>query len=133
MRQGWAIPAGGGSEGMRDYHVYRMNWRERFLCIGITFVLSGMVSWLFYRSFWGMLSLPVFCVPVRKAVRESLMRKRRQEMLFHFREMLQMASAAVKAGYAMENAIDALKKIATAVIDSNENDGVAKWLLQNAK
>ncbi len=104
MRQGWAIPAGGGSEGMRDYHVYRMNWRERFLCIGITFVLSGMVSWLFYRSFWGMLSLPVFCVPVRKAVRESLMRKRRQEMLFHFREMLQMASAAVKAGYAMENA-----------------------------
>ena len=89
---------------MRDYHVYRMNWRERFLCIGITFVLSGMVSWLFYRSFWGMLSLPVFCVPVRKAVRESLMRKRRQEMLFHFREMLQMASAAVKAGYAMENA-----------------------------
>lgn len=36
-------------------------------------------------------------------------------------------------GYAMENAIDALKEIATAVIDSNENDGVAKWLLQNVK
>lgn len=35
--------------------------------------------------------------------------------------------------YAMENAIDALKETATAVIDSNENDGVAKWLLQNAK
>jgi len=36
-------------------------------------------------------------------------------------------------GYAMRNAIDSLKEIATAVIDSNENDGVAKWLLQNAK
>ena len=36
-------------------------------------------------------------------------------------------------GYAMKNAIDALKEIATAVIDSNENDGVAKWLLENAK
>ncbi|GFI24516.1 5-amino-6-(5-phospho-D-ribitylamino)uracil phosphatase YitU [Lachnospiraceae bacterium] len=34
-------------------------------------------------------------------------------------------------GYATENAINALKEIATAVIDSNENDGVAKWLLQN--
>lgn len=34
-------------------------------------------------------------------------------------------------GYAMENAIDKLKQIATAVIDSNENDGVAKWLLEN--
>lgn len=35
-------------------------------------------------------------------------------------------------GYAMANAIDALKEIATAVIDSNENDGVAKWLAENA-
>lgn len=35
-------------------------------------------------------------------------------------------------GYAMANAIDPLKKIATAVIDSNENDGVAKWLAENA-
>lgn len=35
-------------------------------------------------------------------------------------------------GYAMANAIDALKEIATAVIDSNEHDGVAKWLAENA-
>ena len=35
-------------------------------------------------------------------------------------------------GYAVDNAIDDLKKIATATIDSNENDGVAKWLQQNA-
>lgn len=34
--------------------------------------------------------------------------------------------------YAMANAIDDLKEIATAVIGSNENDGVAKWLLKNA-
>lgn len=30
--------------------------------------------------------------------------------------------------YAMENAVDALKEIATAVIGSNEEDGVARWL-----
>lgn len=35
-------------------------------------------------------------------------------------------------GYAMANAIDALKEIATAVIDSNGNDGVARWLIENA-
>lgn len=33
--------------------------------------------------------------------------------------------------YAMENAEDALKQVATAVIESNEEDGVAKWLRQN--
>ena len=34
--------------------------------------------------------------------------------------------------YAMANAIEELKEKATAVIDSNENDGVAKWLIKHA-
>ncbi len=35
--------------------------------------------------------------------------------------------------YAMENAFDRLKEKATAVIESNNNDGVAKWLKENFK
>ena len=34
--------------------------------------------------------------------------------------------------YAVENAVDKLKQMATKVIESNNNDGVAKWL-QNMK
>lgn len=34
--------------------------------------------------------------------------------------------------YAVENACEELKEIATAIIDSNDNDGVAKWLEENA-
>ena len=34
--------------------------------------------------------------------------------------------------YAVSNAESELKEIATAVIGSNENDGVAKWLAANA-
>jgi len=33
--------------------------------------------------------------------------------------------------YAVENAVDELKSIATAVIPQNNDDGVAKWLLKN--
>ena len=33
--------------------------------------------------------------------------------------------------YAMGNAVPELKAIATAVIDTNNNDGVARWLLEN--
>lgn len=33
--------------------------------------------------------------------------------------------------YAVENAIDSLKRIAHDVIESNDNDGVAKWLIEN--
>ncbi len=34
--------------------------------------------------------------------------------------------------YAVSNAVDELKAIATGIIDSNNNDGVAKWLVDNA-
>ena len=33
--------------------------------------------------------------------------------------------------YAVENAVDELKAIATGIIDSNENDGVARWLKEH--
>lgn len=33
--------------------------------------------------------------------------------------------------YAVENAVEELKAIATGVIGSNEQDGVAKWLLEH--
>ena len=35
--------------------------------------------------------------------------------------------------YAMENAVSKLKEKATAVIKSNDQDGVAKWLIENYK
>lgn len=35
--------------------------------------------------------------------------------------------------YATENAADKLKQIATGIIDSNDNNGVAKWLQENAR
>lgn len=33
--------------------------------------------------------------------------------------------------YAMENAVEELKQVATAIIQSNDDDGVARWLNQN--
>ena len=33
--------------------------------------------------------------------------------------------------YAVKNAVDDLKNIATGVIDMNDNDAVAKWLKEN--
>ena len=35
-------------------------------------------------------------------------------------------------GYAVGNALDEVKQIATAVIGSNDDDGIAKWLEKNA-
>lgn len=35
--------------------------------------------------------------------------------------------------YAVENAVGELKAVATGVIESNEEDGVAKWLLDHVE
>ena len=43
-------------------------------------------------------------------------------------DMFRLADEA----YAVGNAVEELKKIATGVIGSNNEDGVAKWLAQNA-
>ena len=33
--------------------------------------------------------------------------------------------------YAVENAVDSLKKLATGIIGNNDSDSVAKWLEEN--
>lgn len=38
---------------------------------------------------------------------------------------------AADEAYAVENAVPELKAIATGIIDSNQDDGVARWLLEN--
>ena len=40
---------------------------------------------------------------------------------------------ACDESYAVENAIEEIKSTATAVIESNENDGVTKWIIDNFK
>lgn len=44
-------------------------------------------------------------------------------------DMFELADEA----YAVENAVDELKEVATAVIGSNNEDGVAKWLEENVR
>ena len=45
-------------------------------------------------------------------------------MLFRSIDMFEIADEA----YAVENAVSELKVVATGIIESNENDGVAKYL-----
>lgn len=89
---------------MQNYKIYTLNWKEKLLCMGIAAVLAGIIAWLFYRNRYVIASAVFLYLPVKKAVRNYLFRKQRNEMLIQFKEMLQMASTALRAGYAMENA-----------------------------
>ena len=91
---------------MRDYKVYVLSGKERLLCLGITAGLAGAVSWLFYHNGCAMALSLILYLPVERTLKRHLMKKRKGELLFQFKEILQMAVTALKAGYAMENAFE---------------------------
>ena len=89
---------------MQNYKKYRLNWKERLLCMAVTAGLAGTIAWLFYRNRYVIAAAVFLYFPVKKAVGNYLFRRQRNELLIQFKEMLQMASTALRAGYAMENA-----------------------------
>ncbi len=89
---------------MRDYHTYCLSWKEKMFGLFLTIGSAGTISWLFYRNFYGMAGAVPLYFLIQKLLKGYLQRRQKQEMLFQFREMLQMIATALKAGYAMENA-----------------------------
>lgn len=87
-----------------DYTRYAMSMRENVQCILVGIVLSGVIAWLFYRSGWGMLLSPLICTLYRSQYRTEQMQKRKERLLQEFKNGMQAVSAALLAGYSMENA-----------------------------
>lgn len=89
---------------MQNYKSYVLNFREKCLCFAASVGIAGVIAQLFYRNMYVTIGAVFLYVPVKSMVKDYLQEKRKKEMLFHFKEMLQMISTALKAGYAMENA-----------------------------
>ena len=68
----------------RDYGVWKFCGKEKAKLILSYLGLCGLVSWLFYHSFWAVLpflaGLPVFL----KKSREKRIKERREELLTEF-------------------------------------------------
>lgn len=89
---------------MPDYSKYCFSWKEWLICVGIAGVGAGMVAWLFYRSIYAMILFPVCLEITKRQLQRYQKKKRKQEMLCQFQEMLQIIAGLLKAGYSMENA-----------------------------
>lgn len=91
---------------MEDYRSYTLNVKEKILWLFTAFGLAGLISWLFYRSIFGMVWAFPLLVLSRKFFHSYLSGRQKRKMLYQFGEMLQMVSASLKAGYSMENAFE---------------------------
>ena len=89
----------------RDYGVWKFSGTEKAKLILSYLGLCGLVSWLFYHSFWAVLpflaGLPVFL----KKSRENRIKERREELLTEFLTGIRAIASALDAGYSMENAL----------------------------
>lgn len=73
---------------------------------------GGLVSALFYRSWWGMLSVFVL-LPFFYRYGERLgVRRQQAQLKSEFREVMVMVSGGLNAGYSLENAFLAVRKTA---------------------
>lgn len=85
----------------RIYHLSLLEWMEAvFLSMGV----AGGLSYLFYKSFWGMLMYPAVLYIVSKKFKNERQQKRKETLILQYLDALRAVSTALTAGYAMENA-----------------------------
>lgn len=87
-----------------DYNQYEMGIKELGWCALVGGVLAGVIAWLFYRSYWGMVLFPVITVFYGRQYKREQIKKRKEQLLAEFKDTMQAVSTALLAGYSMENA-----------------------------
>ncbi len=90
---------------MRNYTVYKYSKRELTVIFIESFLLSGVISLLFYDSLKAMvITAPVFAVLIKvKAM--SLTEKQRCTLVEQFSETISFMAGSLHAGYSPENAL----------------------------
>lgn len=87
-----------------DYKRYSMSLKEVLGCLSVSAVAAGVIAWLFYRSCWGMLLFPMVWFIFKRRYQDEQIQKRKGRLLQEFKDAIQAVSAALLAGYSMENA-----------------------------
>lgn len=87
-----------------DYNCHVCSMREHMQCLLVSAVMSGILAWLFYRSWFGMLLFPPVYVGYLRLYKKTQIKKKKERLLYEFKDAMQALSAALLAGYSMENA-----------------------------
>ena len=93
-----------------DYRSYRCNSWDNFKWFGESVIVTAMIAWLFYRSWYGMVLIAPVGIFLRRRYIQMCRKKRQQELLYQFKDGIQAVSAALLAGYSVENAFREAEK-----------------------
>lgn len=87
-----------------EYSKYYFKRRELLLYLAEGMGIICFLSYIFYRSIWGMVILLPFLYFYLRERRIRLCEKRKRELSLHFKEAMQVVASSLQAGYSVENA-----------------------------
>ena len=86
------------------YKTYVLSIRELLFVGSVAIGVTGMIAFLFYRSVWGMILVPIVFILLKKADEKRRLRNRKEQLHMEFMEGLKALNNALQAGYSMEHA-----------------------------
>lgn len=104
-----------------DYDQYHFNIKEWIFCFGQIGILSGLVNYLCYRTWWALLAVIPLGIWYIRWKRQQKIEKRRQLLYYHFQDVLHGLLTAVRAGYSMEHAVAECRKELEQIYGTEED------------
>lgn len=87
-----------------ECRTYRLSVRERGKCLGVALLLTAVIAYLFYGSFFGFLLFPILYVILIRRERAQGLERVQKQLATEFLDALRTISASLLAGLSVENA-----------------------------
>lgn len=88
----------------RDYHKYCWKKGELLAAALQSAAVTGFLAVFFYRSFWAAIPLSAAGMLFFRSLGQKKAKRAREELTVQFKECILSVSAALRAGYSLENA-----------------------------
>ncbi len=105
-----------GKAAARDYRRYHRRSADILLCTAQALLLSLLISWLFYRSPWGMLAFVGVWPFLYWGRKRTEIKKQQQRLREQFKECIRVVTASLYSGYSVENAFLEAEKELTRLL-----------------
>ena len=99
-----SLPGEKGKAAARDYRRYHRRPTDILLCTAQALLLSLLISWLFYRSPWGMLVFVGVWPFLYWGRKRAEIKRQQQRLREQFKECIRVVTASLYSGYSVENA-----------------------------
>ncbi len=98
------------SDTLENYWRQGISAGEKIGMFGKASGIMVLTAWLYYRTMWAVLLLIPLFIWKYKVFEKECIRKKRNEFLLQFKEMIQSLASALGTGYSAENALREAQK-----------------------